>query len=66
MKKDKNKKTNKNKSLVEVAQELGGVVVRERPCYKNYECEECGINYADYPSKLCPGCEAYLEHLDYL
>ena len=27
------------------------------------KCEECGKNYADPPSKLCPGCQAYQEHL---
>jgi rubrerythrin len=26
------------------------------------KCIECGTNYADPPSKLCPGCEAYQEH----
>lgn len=25
-------------------------------------CEECGVNPADWPWVLCPGCEAYLEH----
>ncbi len=25
-------------------------------------CDDCGVNWADYPSKLCPGCEAYREH----
>jgi hypothetical protein len=25
-------------------------------------CVECGTNYADPPSKRCPGCEAYREH----
>ena len=25
-------------------------------------CDECGEEYADPPSKLCPGCEAYREH----
>ena len=25
-------------------------------------CEECYVNYADPPSKLCPGCQAYKEH----
>jgi hypothetical protein len=25
-------------------------------------CEGCGVNYADPPSKLCPGCQAYQEH----
>ena len=25
-------------------------------------CEECGINWADPPSRICPGCEAYREH----
>ena len=25
-------------------------------------CEDCGINPADPPSRICPGCEAYREH----
>lgn len=25
-------------------------------------CAECSTNYADPPSDLCPGCEAYREH----
>lgn len=25
-------------------------------------CDECGVNRADPPSKLCPGCQAYKEH----
>lgn len=25
-------------------------------------CIDCSKNWADYPSKLCPGCEAYREH----
>ncbi len=25
-------------------------------------CEECGVNRADPPSRLCPGCQAYREH----
>ena len=25
-------------------------------------CEDCRKNWADWPSKLCPGCEAYREH----
>lgn len=29
---------------------------------KPLKCIECGNNYADFPSKLCPGCEAYREH----
>ena len=24
-------------------------------------CEGCGVNRADPPSKLCPGCQAYQE-----
>ena len=28
----------------------------------NKLCADCGKNWADYPSKLCPGCEAYREH----
>jgi len=26
------------------------------------QCYECAVNYADTPSKLCPGCQAYREH----
>jgi len=26
------------------------------------KCIECDKNIADYPSRLCPGCEAYKEH----
>ena len=25
-------------------------------------CDDCGTNWADLPSKPCPGCEAYREH----
>ena len=25
-------------------------------------CYECEVNYADTPSKLCPGCQAYRDH----
>ena len=25
-------------------------------------CDECGTNWADHPSRLCPGCNAYREH----
>jgi rubrerythrin len=28
----------------------------------NGKCEECGVNCADPPSRLCPGCEAYQSH----
>jgi len=26
------------------------------------KCEECGVNPADTPSRLCVGCDAYREH----
>jgi len=26
------------------------------------KCEECGVNPADSPSRLCVGCDAYREH----
>lgn len=29
---------------------------------KPRKCEECGINPADTPSRLCVGCDAYREH----
>lgn len=25
-------------------------------------CEECGVNPADCPRRICPGCDAYREH----
>jgi hypothetical protein len=25
-------------------------------------CVECGVNWSDPPSRLCPGCEAYRDH----
>lgn len=25
-------------------------------------CVDCEVNLADYPSKRCPGCDAYREH----
>lgn len=25
-------------------------------------CDDCGVNRADPPSNLCPGCQAYREH----
>jgi hypothetical protein len=25
-------------------------------------CRDCGTNWADPPSPLCPGCDAYQEH----
>jgi len=30
--------------------------------HRRRRCEDCGKNWADPPSKLCPGCEAYREH----
>lgn len=26
-------------------------------------CESCGTNRSDPPSKLCAGCQAYMEHM---
>ena len=28
-------------------------------------CEECETYPADWPSKRCPGCEAYREHTEW-
>jgi hypothetical protein len=25
-------------------------------------CVDCGVHWADPPSQICPGCEAYQEH----
>ena len=30
--------------------------------FRRKRCEDCGAEWADHPSKLCPGCEAYREH----
>jgi hypothetical protein len=32
------------------------------PRLRAKRCIECGTNFADPPSRLCPGCEAYWEH----
>ena len=29
---------------------------------KPAKCIICDTNISDYPSNICPGCEAYLEH----
>lgn len=34
----------------------------ERKPQRPKKCEECDRYYADPPSKLCPGCQAYREH----
>jgi hypothetical protein len=36
--------------------------VTERAPRRARRCVECGINWADPPSALCPGCQAYCEH----
>lgn len=43
-----------------VAHQALGVESGRKPRYPVL-CEECG-NYADPPSRLCPGCEAYQAH----
>jgi hypothetical protein len=42
------------------ARQALGVESGRKPRYPVL-CEECG-NYADPPSRLCPGCEAYQAH----
>lgn len=37
-----------------------GPIDRSGPTLK--KCVGCGVNYADPPSKLCPGCQAYKDH----
>lgn len=32
------------------------------PAARRRRCDDCGINWADLLSHLCPGCEAYREH----
>lgn len=33
-----------------------------RPNRRAKKCAECGTHWADPPSTLCPGCEAYRDH----
>ena len=35
---------------------------KTRPPHRRQRCEDCNIYLADWPSRLCPGCEAYKEH----
>lgn len=34
----------------------------ERMCREPKLCDGCYQNYADSPSRLCPGCQAYGDH----
>ena len=38
------------------------LVERRVPRVRPRRCVECGVNYADAPSRQCPGCAAYQEH----
>ena len=40
---------------------MGTLKIKEK-IIKRKKCIECDMYYADPPSKLCPGCQAYLEH----
>jgi len=31
---------------------------------RRIRCTWCGKNWADLPSRLCPGCEAYQSHTE--
>ena len=51
---------------VEVANRLHQALNEKIMCLEMEEyglCEECGIFPADYPSKLCCGCNDYKDHL---
>ena len=34
----------------------------ENKAPRRRRCDDCGVNWADPPSKLCPGCQAYAAH----
>lgn len=57
------------KKVCKCARKDGKVVAVNTSCHQHGNptllpplCEDCGEFYADPPSKLCPGCEAYREH----
>jgi hypothetical protein len=35
---------------------------KPKPMPRRKRCDDCGVHWADPPSALCPGCEAYREH----
>ena len=48
-------------TAIGLTRESGRAKRDKKPCYLML-CDDCGINYADPPSRLCPGCEAYRDH----
>lgn len=41
-----------NRSMAAIREEMA----------RRKRCEGCGVNWADPPSKLCSGCQAYRDH----
>jgi rubrerythrin len=35
---------------------------RSLPVRRRVRCTDCGFHWADAPSSLCPGCQAYAGH----
>ena len=35
---------------------------RDEQRARRRRCDECGKEWADWPARLCSGCEAYREH----
>lgn len=53
------------RALARVHQAIGSlesVVKYSKRFEQRVRCEGCGKDWADLPSKLCPGCQAYKEH----
>jgi hypothetical protein len=47
-----------DQQFAETAAERNARLARKRP----KRCAECDKEWADPPSRLCPGCQAYRDH----
>ena len=47
---------------MEWARETSGEMTTRVKQNRRKWCDECGVNLADLPSKLCPSCESYRAH----
>lgn len=48
--------------LVALAAEFWQASPARQRAPRRRRCESCGLNWADPPSRLCPGCHAYRDH----
>lgn len=58
----RNGKTAKKNSVRSMARGISHLNRAERKALRGKPCAGCESNFADPPSRLCPGCQAYREH----